>query len=190
MRNKKKKNYAGIFISVFIVLILISSILGYIFGDQQNTTVRYNNQKFVLTNNGWRTNINGDVLYFSMVPNDLEDIEFPEIPNLQNVLEIDTTYDFDSEYKEDIAKSIFELSQVLSKKGIYVLQGFTTNTSFDLPIITCEDSTQFVPIVYYKSSNQTKIYLNNNCIIIEGNNQNSFIPLTDRLAYQILGIMN
>lgn len=190
MRRKKKKNYAGIIVSIFIAVILISSIVGYIFGDAQERVSRYNGIKFTLTSKGWKTIYQDKIYIFSFVPVDVEDIALPDSINLNNLLEIDVTYEFNSTYKENIAEAIFELLNIVTKNNIYLRQGFTTNNSFNIPIITCEDATPSVPVLYYKSSNQTNISQQNNCIIIEANNQNLFLAQTDRIAYKILGIMD
>lgn len=190
MRRKKKKNYAGIMVSLFIALILVTSIVGFIFGGTSETVSRYNGLKFTLTTNGWKTIYQGKTYLFSFAPRDVEDIALPDSLNLNNLLEIDVTYEFNSTYKENIAEAIFELSNIATKNNIYLRQGFTTNNSFNIPIITCEDATPSVPVLYYKSSNQTNISQQNNCIIIEANNQNLFLAQTDRIAYKILGIMD
>lgn len=67
--------------------------------------------------------------------------------------------------------------------------GFTTNNTFDMPIITCEDATPVVPIIYFKQSNQTKVSLEENCIIVEARNNIDILRIKDRLLYSMLGII-
>lgn len=189
MRRKERKNYAGIIVSSFIAFIMVTSIIGYIFADRQEQIVKYNGIKFTATPNGWRANIEGKSYLFSYDPKSLEDIEFPETISFDGVVEIDATYESNSSYKEDIARSIFEFASLLSGSSIYVRPGFTANSSFDIPIITCEDATPFVPVLYYKNSNQTLITHQGSCIIIESQDGNSFLASTDRIIYKLLGIM-
>ena len=190
MRKKKqKKNYGAITISVFIVVIMIMSILCYIFADTTSSSATYKNAKFIRTNQGWRAEHEEKTYLFSFLPQDVEQIEVPDI-NLNNILEIDMTYEVNSSAKQGIAQSIFEISNVIAQNNIFVRTGFTGNNSFGLPIIRCDDSTQFVPVFYYVLSNESKISKEGNCLILEGRDDSSFLPLADRLAYKIIGIMD
>jgi hypothetical protein len=188
-RKKQKKNYGAIALSAFIVSIMVMSILGYIIGDKNSSTASYKGVKFTKTSQGWRVEYEEKIYIFSFLPQDIEQIELPQIET-SNLLEIDVTYDVNSSAKEGIAEATFELENILAKKNIYVRRGFTGNNSFDKPIITCDDSTQFVPVIYYTLSNETKISMEDSCIIFNGREDSSFLPLTDRLAYKILGIMS
>ena len=188
-RRKDKKNYAGIIVSLFIAFIMVTSIIGYIFADTQGTTTKYNGIKFTSTPNGWSAKIDGKMYLFSYDPRSLEDIEIPETVSFDGVREIDATYDVNSSYRETIAQSLFELSHVLPDKNIFLRAGFTTNSSYDVPIITCKDATPFIPVIYYRNSNQTSIIHEGNCIILESYEGGSFLALTDKIAYKILGVI-
>ncbi|MEK6948680.1 MAG: hypothetical protein AABX34_00555, partial [Nanoarchaeota archaeon] len=72
--------------------------------------------------------------------------------------------------------------------NIFVRNGFTAEQQ-NFPIITCNQSTNFVPVIYFKSSNATKVYLDNNCITAEALTQADVIRVKDRLVYGILGII-
>ena len=104
-------------------------------------------------------------------------------------MEIDITYDAEADDKEAMGAAAFELSEILSQKNIYLRQGFTSNNSFDAPIITCSDATAFVPVIYLVESNETTGKIVNNCIIIESQDQNSYTAYIDLIAYKILGII-
>lgn len=187
--QRKKKNYAGIWISIFLALIMVTSIIGFIFGDNPSGVVRYKNLKFTQLNQGWKVKYEGRDYIFSFEPNSLEQINISDSIKFDNLLELDVTYDVNSTYKEAMAQSIFELSNILSQRGVFVRAGFTSNSSYNLPIITCEDATQGVPVIYYSASNKTSISMSGNCIMLESEDSYSFLLLTNRLAYRILGIM-
>ena len=189
MRHKNKKNYGSIALSLFIATIMVTSIIGYIFADNQDQAVKYNGIKFTLISTGWKANIDGKNYLFSYDPKSVEDMELPDDVFFDNVMEIDATYDPNSTYKEAIAQSIFEFANILSVNNIYLRPGFTSNTSFGVSIITCDDASPFVPVLYYKSSNQTIVTSQDNCLIIEARDANSFLALTDRIAYKILGVI-
>jgi hypothetical protein len=189
MKKKQTTNYAGIFVSIFIALIMITSIMGYIFSDRQVTTMKYNGIKFTYSTSGWHFKYNNLNYVFSYFPTDLEKMNVSIPTSFTTMLEIDSTYDVNDSYKEDIAASIFELSTILSKSNIFLRQGFTTNTSYNFPIITCQDASSTVPVLFYKTSNQTIVTKQGNCIIIESESGSSFLAFSDIIAYKILGIM-
>jgi hypothetical protein len=188
-RKKDKKNLSMVFVSVFIALILVTSILGYIFQDTSQTAIKYNGQKFTYTNNMWRTKYEDTTYYFTYHPSDIEHLNLSGSVNLDNLMEIDITYDDDSEDKELMGAAAFELSTILSHKNIFLRQGFTSNNTFDAPIITCADATPFVPVILLSESNVTQGTVVNNCIIIESQDQSSFMAYIDLIAYKILRIM-
>jgi hypothetical protein len=72
---------------------------------------------------------------------------------------------------------------------LFIRQGFTTENDYNFPVITCRDSTSVVPVIYFKSSNETKVYLENDCIIAESSTQIDFERIKDRLVYGMLGII-
>jgi hypothetical protein len=189
MRTKNKKNYAGVFVSLFIAFIMVTSILGYIFGDSDTRTSKYKDIKFTLTTQGWTTKINGAIYHFTYTPTDIESINMSDEIALSVPTELDVTYDYNSSYRQDIAGAIFELATILSKKNIYVRQGFTSNTSYNFPVINCTHSSQFVPVVYYMESNRSSISQQGNCIIVQSQDRNFFLLYSDFIAYKILGIM-
>jgi hypothetical protein len=185
----KKKNYAGVMVSLFIAFIMITSIAGYIFSDTSVQQVKYNGIKFVQNVNGWNANIQGKQYFFSYEPNQLDRINISESIKFGNLVMIDVTYDVNSTYAERIAESIYELDNILIQKGIFVRKGFTVNNSFNLPILNCEDATPAVPVILFTYGNDTLITNLGNCIILEAADMNSFLPITDKLAYRIIGVI-
>jgi hypothetical protein len=188
MKEKKKINYAAVFFSIFGALIMISSVIGYMIADSQNTVVRYKAIKFTSSPDGWKFKHSGREYTLSFTPTSLENINISDSISFEGVNEIDATYDENASYKEEIAASLFELSNALPET-LYLRKGFTTNTTYGLPIITCKDAARYIAVIYYKFSNNTAISKEGNCIIIESDNQNSFLPLTDKLIYRILGVI-
>ena len=108
---------------------------------------------------------------------------------LQDKFEIDATYDLNSTYKEAIALAQHQMELTLSAYDIYVRKGFTANNTYNLPIITCNNATFNVPVVYFKQGNATSIHDESNCIIAEASTNADFIKAKDRLLYGILGVM-
>lgn len=191
MKEKKEKRKWGLIL--FIVFIMIGTSFSFVFfGFQpQSEVVKYRDIKFVNQNNVWIAKINGREAAFSFLPGEVESIfVFDEsIKRLQSKFEIDVTYDLNSTYAQSIALAQHQMGLTLAANNIYLRKGFTTNNTFNLPVITCNDATLNVPVVYFRYGNTTNIHAENNCIIAEASSNADFIKAKDRLLYGILGVM-
>jgi len=191
--KREKESKKGMFLVIFIAFIMISSVFAIIFSgyNQQTTSLKYNDIKFTRENNQWSTNINNQKLLFNYLPTEVEQINLgPDVIfALSNKPEIDTTSEINDTFKEEIALAQYNMVLALNNLNIYIRPGLTTNNTFNLPIITCEDASLAVPIIYFKQSNQTKITLENNCIIAEAKNNIDILRIKDRILYSILGII-
>ena len=188
--RKEKKKWGLIF---FIILIMIGTSVSFVFFGFSPATerVKYNGFSFVNNGNIWITKINGREAAFSFLPEEAESISMPYdiSQRLQNKFEIDATYDLNSTYKEPIALAQHQMGLTLAAYNIFIRKGFTANNTFNLPVITCRDSTLNVPVVYFKYGNATNIHLEDNCIIAEAQTNADFIRVKDRLLYSMLGVI-
>ena len=193
MKEKKEKKRWGLII--FIVFIMIGTSVSFVFFGFSTVTEKkkYSGISFtyIPRDNIWITKINGKNAAFSFFPTDVEDIfTFNDsIKKLQGKFEIDVTYDLNSTYKESIAIAQHQMGLTLATYNIFVRKGFTTNNTFNLPIIICDYATPNVPVVYFKYGNSTNIHSDNNCIIAEAATNADFIKVKDRLLYGILGVI-
>ena len=197
MKEAKEKKKWGLI--AFIVLIMIGTTFSFVFFgfSPGNDVVRYNGIKFVDNGNPangklWIAKINGNEAAFSFLPGEVETIsssgDFSRM--LQNKLEIDVTSDSNSTYKEAIALAEHQMSLTLNAYNVYLRQGFATNNTFNLPVITCNDAASNIPVVYFKHGNSTGIHIDGNCVIAEASSNADFIRLKDRLLYGIFGVIN
>jgi hypothetical protein len=185
--EKRKKQAMGI----FIVLIMTMSVLGYMFGKDTAEQISYNDFKFNRIGNRWGTKIDQSEYIFDFFPSQVENINVSEdiINRLTNSMQIDMTSDIDSEYKEAIALSVFELSNYLALNNQYARVGFTQLNEYEKPMITCIDATASVPVIMFEKSNETKVYTQGNCIIAKSKSESDFIAIKDRLLFGLIGIM-
>jgi len=173
----------------FIAFILVTSVMGFLWKGGP-PKVEYNGIPFVQEADGWSTKINGKHAVFNYHPTEVEHIDLnSEIAQRLSAVEIDITYDIDDDYAEYIAKVQYTLAQGLSNFDMFVVAGFTTENEFNRPIVTCDDATMYVPVLYFKKSNETKVYMEGNCIIAEAYRGEDVIKIKDRLLYAILGII-
>src|SRR3989344_1255223 len=133
-------------------------------------------------------------------PSDLEDIYLEN--NVYNKLNKDKENDViyvtrDSTLgdvtggRSTLAISAFE--QILTgRESIYQFSNlsnvYTTNVSASLPVITCEDVNEISSVIYVKIGQESKIYSQNGCIIIEGKGTEDLIRVSEKFAYHLLGV--
>ncbi|MBI1935235.1 hypothetical protein HYS31_02240 [Candidatus Woesearchaeota archaeon] len=190
---KEKRDKKKWVLMLFIVVIMIgTSFSAFIFsGAPASEVEKFNGIKFTGSNNIWTARINGKDAAFSYLPKETENIpvadDFPGL--LQGKAEIDLTSDFSSNFSGTIALAQHQMGLTLSAYGIYSRKGFTSNTSFNFPVITCKESTKIVPVVYFRQSNTTQLYVENGCIIAEASSNSDFIRVKDRLLYGLLGVL-
>jgi hypothetical protein len=189
VKEKRKK----LAMSIFVVAIMTLSVLGYIV--VQNTgqsTTTYKDFKFLNVNNQWYTKIGGKNILFDYHPAQVEYINVSKtiIDRINSSVQLYQTSDVNSSDKQAIALAQFDIVQDLSLRNQYAVNGFTTENEFNLPVITCANSTQYVPVLMYQRSNETDIYDKDNCIILEARSDSDFIALKDRILYGVFGIIS
>ncbi len=188
----KKKIKLEKFMVYFIAFIMVSSIFGIIFSGyrQDSYSVKYNGIAFERRGNMWFAAINGGI-GFDYHPEEVENINLSgEVEALlQDKIEIDVTSDIESPFKDDIAVAVYNMENTLSATGVYVRSGFTEENDFNIPVISCSDSSQFVPVVYFQEMNKTEVIVNNSCIIAGAASEADILRIKDRLLYSILGII-
>lgn len=191
--REKEKNTKAKFFSIFIVVIMTASVLGFFIGGGRSgeQSIEYNGYNFVRKDNGWMVLLNNRQLYFDYYPEQVSDIEVSkEIIDKFDTLEIDITNNANTTSPESIALAQYMIKQnIESTTNTYIRQGLTGENDFSLPIITCDDATQAVPVLYFKESNETKIYAENNCVMVEARTEIDFLRIKDRLLYGFFGII-
>ena len=191
MKEQKEKKKWGLIL--FIVFIMIGTSFSFVFfGFQpQNEVTKYNGIKFVKYPDRWEAKINGRIAAFSFLPSEVENaLAFDDFAKmLQDKFEIDSTYDLNNTYAQSIAQAQYQMGLTLDTYNIYLRKGFTTNNTFNMPIITCNESTLNVPVVYFRYGNTTNVHAEDNCIIAEASTNADFIKVKDKLLYGIFGVI-
>lgn len=188
--KKEKKNWGLIFFLVFIMIGTSFSFVFFGFSPVADT-VKYNGLKFVRIQDRWEAKINGRTAAFSFLPTEVNHINISSDigGKLQNRLEIDVTYDFNSTFAQSVAIAQHQMGLTLEQYNTFIRKGFIRNNTFNLPVITCNESTLAVPVIYFKQGNTTNIHTEDNCIIAEASSNADFIRVKDRLLYGILGVI-
>ena len=182
-------------IMVYIMAILmVGSVFGVVFfgfSGGGGTSLEYGKFKFVNKGSFWSTIVDGREALFTYLPGDVEPITVDRgiIDGLKNRLEIDVTSNFNDTFAQQISLAGYNMGITLNNFNVFVRQGFASENDYNFPVITCEDSSNFVPVIYFKSSNETNVYLENNCIIAEASRQDDVEMIKDRLVYGMLGVI-
>ncbi len=180
-------------LGAFIVIVMVGSMFGVIFyGFNSNQeTFTHNKIKFTRANEWWTANLNNKKTYFNFLPPELENIKLSkEAANkLKNTMEVDITSDSNGNLTQEIALAQYYFANELSNTNSHVRVGFTGNNSFNAPVLTCNDATDFVPVIYFKESNLTQFTLNNNCLTVEIKSGIDALKIKDKLLYAIFDIL-
>ena len=192
-REEKKKLFSKQnMVSLFIVFIMVSSVIGYMWGKDTGESFKYKDYKFFRKGREWTLKADGIELAFDNFPTDVESINVSSdiIDRLKGLIEIDTTCDENDSHTEVIAKAQYSMWDVLSKtSNTYVRVGMIDENEFNLPVITCDDASADIPVLYFKRSNMTEVETEDNCIIIEAKNEIDVLRVKDRILYGLLGII-
>lgn len=187
--EKKKILSKSTIFAIIIVALMTLSGIGYMW--EGSGKLRYNDFKFKVMEDSVTTNIDGTNVEFFILPQQAESINASKeaVWMVRNAKMVYLTSDYGSRFNESIARAQYSLQTSLEKEGVYALYAFTTKTEFEMPIVTCANSTTFVPVIYFTNSSETAISYENNCIIFGTESSNGFMALRDRLLYGFYGIM-
>jgi hypothetical protein len=157
----KKQDKNKMYIGIFIVFLMVSSTLGYLYGSEDSK--KTNGYKFSLTDKGWQVYVDNQYWYFDYLPNDLNfESNIGQITSKVFVVMDDSQY-------------FYELSSKFALLGVIV-------EKIDLGEEDC--NSDFSTLIFtYKNDN--KIYKDNKCVYFEGNTN----VLIDRLFYEALGVI-
>ena len=218
LAQPKIKDSTFIYAAVFIVIMLLVILFVPRLLNQSQATLEELHEKniagklsadkgymyngvysFVLFDNLWYTQVSTPdkktifSIPFHYSPRDVEYIN-PEgilnYTNLDKYQNIFVTFDPKDENLKYIAVSVGEADLTLIKVfGKGVIASCTNNESdacIGRPIVDCNSTD--APVVYFASENQTKVLYLNNCIIVSGREEELF-KATDRMLFNLLGIM-
>lgn len=156
MKKKNKSIYAGL----FIVFLMVTSTIGFIYSSEDSKNVDGN--KFVATDKGWQLYKEGSYWYFDYLPSEL-DFEY-DMGTLSSKVLVSVE---DNPY-------YYEISNKFAKLGVIVERVSFEGVDCEGDMITLV----FIPEEY------NKIYKEDSCVYFEG----KIDMLIDKLFYLMLGI--
>ncbi len=186
--SKWKRNL----VSIFIIAIMVFSVLAVMLSGSSEQAKKYNGYKFAAKNNKWILNMEGKQIEFDYFPSDIENIPITdEIKNkILNTKMLYITFN-PKNVTESMDKFRFDLTNLLSNLyGIHAAGGITKSSEqYNLPDVTCRNSTLFVPVLELKLNNRTEITIKDSCITAKAESSKEMTRIRDAVIYKLIGVM-
>ncbi|NQU98332.1 hypothetical protein HQ533_02605 [Candidatus Woesearchaeota archaeon] len=185
-KERRKKFWMG----ALLAFLMVFSMLGILVGSRGGEKWEYNGFKFTRAENAFVTKIDDKRIGFNYLPQSLLDINvsanikaklsapmiyltFNPDNDIQDLLYIDTI-------RNDLQRSL----------NTIVIDSITKESdTYFLPVISCDNATEYVPVIYFSVSNQTSIVDDNGCVVLSGKGAD-FFRLRDLVLYYYYGVMN
>ncbi|MBI2133730.1 hypothetical protein HYU11_03550 [Candidatus Woesearchaeota archaeon] len=190
--NEKAKKIA---VSLFLGFIMITSVIGIVLVNYGSNSgeLNYKGQRFSrLADGSLQAKIDGKDVIFLYFPAEVEGINVSReiIDLIRGTRMVYMTSDYYGNFSKTIGIAGYNLGLALSDVySIFSVQGFVQNVTA-LPVISCNNATSSVPVIMFREGNETGIYKEGDCIIIESSDSDGFIKARDRLFYGVSGIMD
>lgn len=179
--DKQKKKDQIIIGTIMIGLLLIST-LGYSFmsgdSDNKNSKTTELGIDFLKENGYWKALLEGKSVMFQNLPSEVSDISVDISLGLEQYLNQPLYFVNPNRGASEVLNNIggyllrYQEACDLLEEGDNLCEG-------DLPVKDCENN-----LIIFRSGNETKVYQNNNCIYIIGDE----IKGADAFLYKLLDI--
>ncbi len=192
-RNKKeswwnKKNI----VSLFIVLIMVSSLLA-LWEGSSNDAGKYGDYKFTMEGNGmYSTEINDEKVYFFSLPDQISGIEIAE--DISEELKFsDRLYflfnpkDENIEVIEVLRRSFAEDEFPLLGKNMFFGVSEYDETYSSLPVYNCENAT--MTTILMETREDVGIYREGGCIVLSAKDSRDLFYVRDRLLFDLFEVI-
>lgn len=197
--SEEKQARYFIYVIIFVAILIMAILsLRYIFPQKQKVqSYSYNNFVFTNISGLWYTEIQKQgtnkvysvPLHFS--PSELGNISIEgDVNQFKNKTNIYITFDPEGSEFSYIALSASEISINLAQTfNITPIAACTANKTaacISRPVVDCKTPGQ--PAIYLKYDNATRVYVQNNCIFVQGNSW-ELVKASDRLMLKWFSIM-
>lgn len=185
MKTKWYKNKS--FMGWFIIIVMVASTIGFaIIQSQggQSSKKEYKGFKFYQSQGTWTTTINNQQFGFRYLPNELENISSGIINTAA-----DKIYFIYNPAEEELNKDYFfkRVGGTLMFIGISPQLACDKDENCpDIPIKNCKDSSS---MIYLRKANETKMYNEDNCLVVEAKDNIELEKTSERIMYKLLGVM-
>jgi hypothetical protein len=197
--KEEKKNKAGIYLSIFLAVIMVGSIAGIFIGNpSQGQEYTYGKYSFKNVNNIWSTKINKKEVAFYYLPDQLIASQVPVAVHKKIQASQGLIISFNPRINEttrlqavDIFR--FELVNAFISATPTKQVGFSItekSSAYSLPPINCNNATFYVPVMTVDYGNESRVSLEGDCIVVSATDEYGLLAIGDNLKYHIYGILN
>ena len=198
--RKDERRKENKFFSYFMWGIVFLVVIGFFFEavvsfnpSSQGDTFRYAGLTLKQTPQGfYAADLDGKLLEFSYKPEDLSDIQVAPgiIDTLTGSKAAYITYSWNNTLTQDMALLQYDARNILEAKyGIFVQPAFTGANPLNVSAISCENATEFIPVVLIQLANGTSISADSShsgCIVMNVSGSGDLARAADRFKYAIL----
>jgi len=158
---ERKKKILTVVVGIFFIFLMMMSALYYGLDDTEK--VVYNDLKFVNTGQGWVTYNGDDKIIIWTSPEELETYNV-DISSFESLTKIYLSVN----PEEDVRYALIDLYNNFEFQSVSVACYEDNELCSDMPLKTCEDATPYIGVIVLKEAVETKVYLDGNCLTIEG----------------------
>ncbi len=190
-----KQKRMNVIFAIVVGFLMVTSVIGLVFVGYSNSgeSLDYNGYSFERQPDGsLLMYYEGNPSVFVYFPTELENIQMADgiAASVKASKMLYVTSDFFSNNSQLIGTAEYNLGVALNDLfSVYAVQGFFQNASA-LPVVTCRNATSFVPVISFQEGNQTRIFKDGECIIVESDKPDGFIMARDRFVYGLMGVMD
>lgn len=191
---KKSKISKQLIWTIILGATMIISMFGIMLSsfNSGEDKARYGDYKFQRSTSGWVTEINKQDVEFNYLPQDIENLNLStEVKDkLLGIKVLYITFNPNTKNVDMFELMRFEIGLKLSEVGgVYAMQGVSEpNENYKQPLVECKNATATVPVVSLVEGNETKAYLDGDCVIVESDRY-SAPAMKDVILYTMFGIM-
>jgi len=176
----------------FLIFVMVASVLGAVFDFQRGEIQRYKGVKYTQGDTSISAKIDGKPYQFRYFPAQLERVHLdPAVGNaLRSTEMVVISYNASSPLTEALAGIQYNVQETLQVSlDAYIQPAIVSNNSYNLPVMDCQNATQFIPIIVLHQTNETGLWYQNNCIDARFESEADLSVLRDQLLYASLGVL-
>jgi len=197
----KKMERQAITLIVILLLVLASFIAAYLilkpkpyfmYGAMKVYPLRYGESNILIYSFPLTLNMQGESYEAEILmknsPSIVENISYNVNESLFNMAKIAFTMDPQMNSRAFLAAK--EISGMAEKLNIPTVFGVSKEAENpDLLVFDCQNSTDMLRIVNFELANETKVFSNESCIIVQGENYDEMMEASDKLVLEWLKLI-
>jgi len=175
--------------SILIAVVMIGSVAGFISFSGNSPSLEYNG--FDILQKCDLYYLKGDTKPFYLHPQQIAYVTVdPEVINLlKGAVQVIPSYDLEGNNTQAMALAQFSLINFFTAEGKSSGSAALNENNFGIPILNCDNSTIYTPIIEIRKGNSSTVSLEGDCIVLEGRTDRDFVAAAEKVKYSLLGII-